>query len=337
MTNTYSRHVRKLDLRSRVKSVLERLSSCSPGPHSHEPVNCFRNHRIVTSRKNGEAMSIGCFGECSFGSDSSESNDRANHGPKVYCKFYPPIQTLLREKDPEKWYTDMVNDLATVGDDPNQFNEFGEAPLCVAAYKGQGMVVAELLQRDSILVNIKGKHGRTPLYIAAEGGHVFIVKCLLSHTSIDVNSRNAPGGATPLMIASRRGHSRVVELLLQHPDCDAELVDRDGQSAIRHARTDSVKLRIHSLKVKARSVDNVMAPPYWRGSKFLEETSLCVSPQPEPSDHHSYLHHSLQDLHTDIPRPRPRTLTDTEEKEESDTGSVIPSDFGDEESLLIVT
>ena len=83
----------------------------------------------------------------------------------------------------------MVNDLATVGDDPNQFNEFGEAPLCVAAYKGQGMVVAELLQRDSILVNIKGKHGRTPLYIAAEGGHVFIVKCLLSHTSIDVNSR----------------------------------------------------------------------------------------------------------------------------------------------------
>ena len=76
-------------------------------------------------------------------------------------------------------------------------------------------------------------------------------------------SRNAPGGATPLMIASRRGHSRVVELLLQHPDCDAELVDRDGQSAIRHARTDSVKLRIHSLKVKARSVDNVMAPPDW--------------------------------------------------------------------------
>ena len=106
MTNTYSRHVRKLDLRRRVKSVLDRLSSCSPGcavSHSHEQVNCFRNHRIVTSRKNGEAMSIGCFGECSFGSDSSETNDRANHVPKVYCKFYPPIQTLLREKDPEKW------------------------------------------------------------------------------------------------------------------------------------------------------------------------------------------------------------------------------------------
>ena len=34
-------------------------------------------------------------------------------------------------------YTDMVNDLATVGENPNQFNSFGEAPLCVAAYKGQ--------------------------------------------------------------------------------------------------------------------------------------------------------------------------------------------------------
>ena len=83
----------------------------------------------------------------------------------------------------------MINELATVGEDPNQFNEFGEAPLCVAADKGLGMVVAELLQRDNIKVNIKGKHGRTPLFIAAEGGHVFIVKCLLRHPNIDVNSR----------------------------------------------------------------------------------------------------------------------------------------------------
>ena len=186
MTNTYSRPAQKLDLRRRVKSVLERLSSCAPHS-SHEQVSCFRNHRILTSQINNQAMSIGCFGECSFGSDSSDSSsisNRENHGRKVHCKFYPPIQTLLREKDPEKWwvilyiyflfciktlnyifdmlfhqyhldtphislsyircpkclclrYTDMVNDLATVGEDPNQFNSFGEAPLCVAAYKGQ--------------------------------------------------------------------------------------------------------------------------------------------------------------------------------------------------------
>ena len=32
-------------------------------------------------------------------------------------------------------YTDMVNSLATVGEDPNQINQFGEAPLCMAAYR----------------------------------------------------------------------------------------------------------------------------------------------------------------------------------------------------------
>lgn len=155
-------------------------------------------------------------------------------------------------------YTDMVNELETVGDDPNQFNEYGEAPLCVAAYKAQGMVVAELLQRENIKVNIKGKHGRTALYIAAEEGHVFIVKCLLAHQDIDVNIKNAPGGATALMGASRRGHSRIVELLLQHPDCNPDMLDRDGQTALQHARTNSVKWRLHNYSYRSRSVDNVM-------------------------------------------------------------------------------
>ena len=155
----------------------------------------------------GHSMStVGCFGDCGFGGGGGgHSTEQSNKPKNISVVFHPPIQTILKEKDHAKWwvwqwqiilseifllrYTDMVNELATVGDDPNQFNEYGEAPLCVAADKGLGMVVAELLQRDNIKVNIKGKHGRTPLYIAAEGGHVFIVKCLLRHPSVDVNSR----------------------------------------------------------------------------------------------------------------------------------------------------
>jgi len=233
---------------------------------------------------------VGCFGDCGFGGGGGgHSTEQSNKPKNISVVFHPPIQTILKEKDHAKWYTDMVNELATVGDDPNQFNEYGEAPLCVAADKGLGMVVAELLQRDNIKVNIKGKHGRTPLYIAAEGGHVFIVKCLLRHPSVDVNSRNAPGGATPLMIASRRGHSRIVELLLQHGDTDADLADRDGQTALHHARTNSVKWRLHNYSYRSRSVDNVMAQ---------QRHNIChTSPSPPSSSKTNFRHFSLQEFH----------------------------------------
>ena len=46
----------------------------------------------------------------------------------------------------------MVNILETVGDDPNEMDEFGEAPLCVAAFRAQGVVVEGLLLRQDIEV-----------------------------------------------------------------------------------------------------------------------------------------------------------------------------------------
>ena len=122
--------------------------------------------------------------------------------------FHPTIQTVVREKDPTKWYRDMVEDLADIGDSPNRLNEFGEAPLGVAANKGAGLVVEQLLVRPDTDVNLVGRRGRSPLYLAADQGHVYIVKLLLKHPDIDVNAANAPAGATALMAASRRGHSR---------------------------------------------------------------------------------------------------------------------------------
>merc|ERR1719233_788304 len=110
-------------------------------------VKCPEKHKVRKVRSPTNTMSVvGCFGDCGFGPTEAPK-------PRQYkLVFHPPIQTILKEKDTQKWYTDMVNELATLGDDPNTFNEFGEAPLCVAAYKAQGMVVEELLQRENIKV-----------------------------------------------------------------------------------------------------------------------------------------------------------------------------------------
>jgi len=240
---------------------------------------------------------VGCFGDCGFGSPPTSSSAK---GPREYkLVFHPPIQTILREKDDSKWYTDMVNELATLGDDPNHLNEFGEAPLCVAAFKGSGMIVEEMLKQPNIRVNIKGKHGRTALYLAAEGGHIFIVKLLLQHPDIDVNSRNGPGGATALMGASRRGHSRIVELLLQHPRCEVNAHDKDGNTASQHARTPSVKWRLHNHAHRSRSMETVLCTESRRGNLCrvtpLEDTSVGSTtsspPSPDPED---FRRHSLE-------------------------------------------
>ena len=47
----------------------------------------------------------------------------------------------------------MINNIATLGEDVNQLNEFGEAPLGIAAFKAQGLVVEELLQKPEIDVS----------------------------------------------------------------------------------------------------------------------------------------------------------------------------------------
>jgi len=248
---------------------------------------------------------VGCFGDCGFGSNQGQTK-----GPREYkLVFHPPIQTILREKDDSKWYTDMVNELATMGDDPNHLNEYGEAPLCVAAFKGSGMIVEEMIKQSNIRVNIKGKHGRTPLYLAAEGGHIYIVKLLLQHPDIDVNSRNGPGGATALMGASRRGHSRIVELILQHPRCEVDANDKDGNTALHHARTPSVKWRLHNHSHRSRSMETVLVTE--RQSRTvgnlcrvspLADTSLESSPgTPETvevdvgRDSPTYRRHSLEE------------------------------------------
>jgi len=292
------RNLRDILLRRQLRGRCPSLADSSSVPY-HQlvtgSVKCYHNHQLGSRITGGSKMSVvGCFGDCGFGSPPTSSAK----GPREYkLVFHPPIQTILREKDDSKWYTDMVNELATLGDDPNHLNEFGEAPLCVAAFKGSGMIVEEMLKQPNIRVNIKGKHGRTALYLAAEGGHIFIVKLLLQHPDIDVNSRNGPGGATALMGASRRGHSRIVELLLQHPRCEVNAHDKDGNTASQHARTPSVKWRLHNHAHRSRSMETVLCTESNRRGNLcrvspLEDTSIgsTTSTPPSPASEDSRRH-----------------------------------------------
>lgn len=107
------------------------------------------------------------------------------------------------------------------------------------------------------------------------------MKLLLRHPDIDVNSRNSPGGATALMGAARRGHSRIVELLLRAPGCEAGLRDRDGNTALAQARTESVRWRL--TQGRSRSEENIL--PGGRPNPC--HTPASPPPYPDPARSHS--------------------------------------------------
>ena len=49
-------------------------------------------------------------------------------------------------------YTDMLNELAALGDNPNKLTDYGDAPLCLAAHRAQGLIVEKLLQNPNVNV-----------------------------------------------------------------------------------------------------------------------------------------------------------------------------------------
>ena len=58
--------------------------------------------------------------------------------------------------------------------------------------------------------------------------------------------------------------------------CDTRDTCRDGHSALHHARTNSVKWRLHNFSRRSRSVDNVMgAQQRWISCRYPVD-SVCV-------------------------------------------------------------
>jgi len=116
-----------------------------------------------------------------------------------------------------------------------------------------------------------------------------------------------------------------VELLLQHPQCNPELMDKDGNTALHHARTPSVKWRIHNHTFRSRSMENVLGrnrsnichvSPDVPASESLESSPGT----PESPGVSNYRHHSLEEFHS-IQYSPSRVVLQSEEQSESSSSS----------------
>lgn len=61
----------------------------------------------------------------------------------------------------------------------------------LAARMGHTFVLAEILSRSNININIRSKYGQTALSLAAERGYAEIVTLLLAREDIDVNAQDS--------------------------------------------------------------------------------------------------------------------------------------------------
>ena len=128
--------------------------------------------------------------------------------------------------------TDIVREiLAYPGVDVAAVDSVGRSALYMAAEQAGGAeIVGMLLQRPETEVNAaKFSYGDTPLWIASFRGNGGNVRLLLGHPDIDVNrvTDESRGGTSPLLMACQEGHAEVVRLLLSHPDTDVNLATTD--------------------------------------------------------------------------------------------------------------
>jgi ankyrin repeat protein len=108
--------------------------------------------------------------------------------------------------------------------------ETGKTGLILAAQHNHFDVVALLLNKDGINLDIQDRDGETALYRASYHGYLDIVTALLEKGA----NPNLTDDATPLYVAASHGHPQVVEALLEK-GADVRLLLNNKFSAIHVA------------------------------------------------------------------------------------------------------
>ncbi|GIJ81640.1 hypothetical protein Asppvi_000139 [Aspergillus pseudoviridinutans] len=126
---------------------------------------------------------------------------------------------------------DIVRELLAVCD-VNKIDIKGCTPLHYAAAKGHTQVTCMLLNTRGIKVNALSSTLGTPLSLAARRGWGTVVSELIKHGAA-LESRNK-GSQTPLILAAAAGHTAVVEFLI-HRGADIRAQDIEGRTPISWA------------------------------------------------------------------------------------------------------
>jgi len=118
-------------------------------------------------------------------------------------------------------------------------NRDDESPLMMAALKGMTELCRQLIRRGADV----NKPGWTPLHYAATNGHLEVMALLLNEFAyVDATS---PNGTTPLMMAAHYGTPLAVSFLLE-AGADPMLKNMEGLRALDFAqganRSDSVEI-----------------------------------------------------------------------------------------------
>ncbi|NYE36864.1 hypothetical protein F4692_001997 [Nocardioides cavernae] len=128
--------------------------------------------------------------------------------------------------------------LARLGADPDAVDVQQDSPWLVTGVTGSVAMGQLLLPLDPD-VTLRNRYGGVSIIPASERGHVAYVRWALQHTDVDVDHVNDLGW-TALLEAVVLGEGterwqRVVGILLAH-GADPDLPDRDGVTALQHAR-----------------------------------------------------------------------------------------------------
>ncbi len=144
-----------------------------------------------------------------------------------------PLMRAVRAR-----HTEAVRTLVSAGADLDQRDNRLDNPFLYAGAEGL-LDILRIVNEAGADPTITNRYGGVALIPACERGHVEVVRYLLEQSDVDVDHVNNLGwtGLLEAVILADGGpaHLEIIRLLLAH-GADPSLADRDGVTALEHAR-----------------------------------------------------------------------------------------------------